>query len=61
MLNVFIKNNSEINDNWIYYFILCKIGIYLFEMKEWEEKLIYGLMKENVGIYLFMIDEMGKY
>lgn len=61
MPNVFIKNNSEINDNRIHHLILCKTGIYLFETKEWEEKLIHGLTKENAGIYSFMIDEMGKY
>ncbi|HFJ9474155.1 TPA: NERD domain-containing protein [Bacillus cereus] len=61
MPNVFIKNNSEINDNRIYHLILCKTGIYLLETKEWEEKLIHGLTKENAGIYSFMIDEMGKY
>ncbi|PGM47872.1 NERD domain-containing protein [Bacillus thuringiensis] len=61
MPNVFIKNNSEINDNRIHHLILCKTGIYLLEMKEWEEKLIHGLTKENAGIYSFMIDEMGKY
>ncbi|ANN33465.1 chromosome segregation protein [Bacillus thuringiensis serovar coreanensis] len=61
MPNVFIKNNSEINDNRIHHFILCKTGIYLLETKEWEEKLIHGLTKENAGIYSFMIDEMGKY
>ncbi|MFK2795423.1 NERD domain-containing protein [Bacillus cereus] len=61
MPNVFIKNNSEINDNRIHHLILCKTGIYLLETKEWEEKLIHGLTKENAGIYSFMIDEMGKY
>ncbi|WP_242259906.1 MULTISPECIES: NERD domain-containing protein [unclassified Bacillus cereus group] len=61
MPNVFIKNNSEINDNRIHHLILCKTGIYLIETKEWEEKLIHGLTKENAGIYSFMIDEMGKY
>lgn len=61
MPNVFIKNNSEINDNRIHNLILCKTGIYLLETKEWEEKLIHGLTKENAGIYSFMIDEMGKY
>ncbi len=40
---------------------MCKTGIYLLETKEWEEKLIHGLTKENAGIYSFMIDEMGKY
>ncbi|MEF8680805.1 UNVERIFIED_CONTAM: NERD domain-containing protein [Bacillus cereus] len=60
MPNVFIKNNSEINDNRIHHLILCKTGIYLLETKEWEEKLIHGLTKENAGIYSFMIDEMGK-
>ncbi|MFC9447881.1 NERD domain-containing protein [Bacillus cereus] len=61
MPNVFIKNNSEINDNRIHNLILCKTGIYLLETKEWGEKLIHGLTKENAGIYSFMIDEMGKY
>ncbi|WP_088351871.1 NERD domain-containing protein [Bacillus cereus] len=61
MPNVFIKNNSEINDNRIHHLILCKTGIYLLETKEWDEKLIHGLTKENAGIYSFMIDEMGKY
>lgn len=61
MPNVFIKNNSEINDNRIHHLILCKTGIYLLETKEWEEKLIHGLTEENAGIYSFMIDEMGKY
>ncbi|MBG9713167.1 NERD domain-containing protein [Bacillus sp. CCB-MMP212] len=61
MPNVFIKNNSEINDNRIHHLILCKTGIYILETKEWEEKLIHGLTKENAGIYSFMIDEMGKY
>ncbi|MDA2232634.1 NERD domain-containing protein [Bacillus cereus] len=61
MPNVFIKNNSEINDNRIHHLILCKTGVYLLETKEWEEKLIHGLTKENAGIYSFMIDEMGKY
>ncbi|KAF6698280.1 MULTISPECIES: NERD domain-containing protein [Bacillus] len=61
MPNVFIKNNSEINDNRIHHLILCKTGIYLLETKEWNEKLIHGLTKENAGIYSFMIDEMGKY
>ncbi|MEM5649060.1 NERD domain-containing protein [Bacillus cereus] len=61
MPNVFIKNNSEINDNRIHHLILCKTGIYLLETKEWEEKLVHGLTKENAGIYSFMIDEMGKY
>ncbi|MEH7043513.1 NERD domain-containing protein [Bacillus thuringiensis] len=61
MPNVFIKNNSEINNNRIHHLILCKTGIYLLETKEWEEKLIHGLTKENAGIYSFMIDEMGKY
>ncbi|MDA2382493.1 NERD domain-containing protein [Bacillus cereus] len=61
MPNVFIKNNSEINENRIHHLILCKTGIYLLETKEWEEKLIHGLTKENAGIYSFMIDEMGKY
>ncbi|HDR4897037.1 MULTISPECIES: NERD domain-containing protein [Bacillus] len=61
MPNVFIKNNSEINDNRIHHLILCKTGIYLLETKEWEEKLIHGLTKENASIYSFMIDEMGKY
>ncbi|MHB0803105.1 NERD domain-containing protein [Bacillus thuringiensis] len=61
MPNVFIKKNSEINDNRIHHLILCKTGIYLLETKEWEEKLIHGLTKENAGIYSFMIDEMGKY
>ncbi|EOQ07957.1 NERD domain-containing protein [Bacillus cereus] len=61
MPNVFIKNNSEINDNRVHHLILCKTGIYLLETKEWEEKLIHGLTKENAGIYSFMIDEMGKY
>ncbi|HFK1528264.1 chromosome segregation protein [Bacillus thuringiensis] len=61
MPNIFIKNNSEINDNRIHHLILCKTGIYLLETKEWEEKLIHGLTKENAGIYSFMIDEMGKY
>ncbi|HDR8149259.1 TPA: NERD domain-containing protein [Bacillus cereus] len=61
MPNVFIKNNSEINDNRIHHLILCKTGIYLLETKEWEEKLIHGLTKENAGIYSFMIDEIGKY
>ncbi|EPC8409708.1 NERD domain-containing protein [Bacillus thuringiensis] len=61
MPNVFIKNNSELNDNRIHHLILCKTGIYLLETKEWEEKLIHGLTKENAGIYSFMIDEMGKY
>ncbi|MHA4243880.1 NERD domain-containing protein [Bacillus cereus] len=61
MPNVFIKNNSEINDNRIHHLILCKTGIYLLETKEWEEKLIHGLTKENAGIYSFMIAEMGKY
>ena len=37
MPNVFIKNNSEINDNRIHHLILCKTGIYLLETKEWEE------------------------
>ncbi|MEB9845053.1 NERD domain-containing protein [Bacillus cereus] len=61
MPNVFIKNNSEINDNRIHHLILCKTGIYLLETKEWNEKLIHGLTKENAGIYSFMIDEMDKY
>ncbi|AXR18417.1 chromosome segregation protein [Bacillus thuringiensis] len=61
MPNVFIKNNSEVNDNRIHHLILCKTGIYLLETKEWEEKLVHGLTKENAGIYSFMIDEMGKY
>ncbi|PGL77152.1 NERD domain-containing protein [Bacillus thuringiensis] len=61
MPNIFIKNNSEINDNRIHHLILCKTGIYLLETKEWEEKLIHGLTKENAGIYSFMIDEIGKY
>ncbi|PEL88681.1 chromosome segregation protein, partial [Bacillus wiedmannii] len=50
MPNVFIKNNSEINDNRIHHLILCKTGIYLLETKEWNEKLIHGLTKENAGI-----------
>ena len=55
MPNVFIKNNSEINDNRIHHLILCKTGIYLLETKRMGRE-ISSWFNERKCWYIFIYD-----